>query len=201
MGCSSSTEAYDAAILLPLQQPIAVFHPKFAAPIPVCLHLKQKLWSWSGDDFTIRDPNTGTPYFRIRGDALSFRRTKTLVDFQGAPIAVMEEPVMSFVRRQEVFTPAMAKKFEITPRITMFDNVLDCVVVDCITGKTHVLGVQGDWLARKTVITCDGIPIAKVFSPINFVQDEYYVNIAPGVDMALIVLLCMALEEAAEERG
>ncbi|KAF0717598.1 Aste57867_2208 [Aphanomyces stellatus] len=201
MGNSSSKQAYDAVVLLPLQQPISAIHPKFAAPVPVCLHLKQKLWSWSGDDFTIRDPNTNTPYFRIKGNALSIRRKKTLLDFQGATVAVMEEPVMSFVRRQEVFTPSMSKMFDITPRITVFKNVLDCTVVDCVTGRTHVLGIRGDWLARKTVITCDGIPIAKVFSPLKFVQDEYYVNIAAGFDMALIVLLCMALEEAAEDRS
>ncbi|KAF0698576.1 Aste57867_10806 [Aphanomyces stellatus] len=200
MGSCISNEAYDAAVLVPVKQPLAVIHSKFASPIPVTLIMKKKLWSWSGDDFSIKDLNTGVPYFKFDGSAFSFRDKKTLLDFKGNPVAIMEEPVLSFTRWQEVFKPDMTKWFDITPRITMFENVLDCEVRDCVTGKKYVLGVQGNWLARKSVVTCNGVPIAKIRSPITYIRDVYYVDIAKGVDMALVVLLCMALDEAVERR-
>ncbi|KAF0717597.1 Aste57867_2207 [Aphanomyces stellatus] len=115
----------------------------------------------------------------------------------------MQEVVLpGGLRQQKVFAPTIPPTpwFDITPKITLFDCALDCVVVDCTTKLPHKLGIFGDWLSRKTVLTCDGAPIAKVLAGDSLLQDEYFVEVAPGVDMALVVLVCMALEEATEDR-
>ncbi|RHY93390.1 hypothetical protein DYB37_002621 [Aphanomyces astaci] len=199
MGGCISTEAFDHAVLVP-HKPMAVLHSRFTAQCPVTLLIKQKMWSFSGDDFTIKDIHTGTPYFKINVSALSLRQKKSLLDYSGAQVAYMEEPVLSWTRRQEVYTPQKEKWFEIKPRLTMFSNELDCAAVDSVTGQTLHFGLQGDFIARKSVITCDGVPVAKIWKPIEFVRTQYHVDIAPGVDMALIVLLCVALDEATEKR-
>ncbi|ETW00113.1 hypothetical protein H310_07529 [Aphanomyces invadans] len=197
MGGCLSTEAFDNAVLVP-HKTVSIVHPKFASPVPVTLRIKEKMWSWSGDDFSIKDVHTDVPYFKVDGSAFSWREKKTLRDYQGNVLAYMEEPMMSFTNRQEVFTPDMRKWFDITPRITMFENVLDCHVVDCTTGQRYSFGISGDWLVHKSVITCDGVPVAKVSRLMSF-TDEYCVEIASGIDMAFIVLLCVALDEAGSD--
>ncbi|RLO05663.1 hypothetical protein DYB28_001654 [Aphanomyces astaci] len=159
MGGCISTEAFDHAVLVP-HKPMAVLHSRFAAQCPVTLLIKQKMWSFSGDDFTIKDIHTGTPYFKINGSALSLRQKKSLLDYSGA---------------QEVYTPQKEKWFEIKPRLTMFSNELDCAAVDSVTGQTLHFGLQGDFIARKSVITCDGVPVAKIWKPIEFVRTQYHV--------------------------
>ncbi|KAF0698237.1 Aste57867_11141 [Aphanomyces stellatus] len=201
MGCCLSNEAYDAAVLAQTAQPVAILDAKFALPVAVTLHMKQKLWSWTGDDFTIKDPHTGVPYFKLKGKVLSLRSHKDLLDFEGHVVASMEEAIFSWLGRQMIYSSSKTKLCDVNVRFAMCQNVLECIAVDCATNTTRRFDVISDGIGRKTVITCDGVPVAKAYSPLNFVRDEYYIDIGVGVDIALIVLLCVALEDAIEKKN
>ncbi|KAF0698574.1 Aste57867_10804 [Aphanomyces stellatus] len=178
---------------------ICVFHRKYTLPHTVSLHMMEKLWSWTGDNFTIKDRTTGAPFFKLSGDALSVRRHKSLRDVDGTVVARMEEPD-SVARCQQVMTPSKTHLFDIVLRVAQCKYVLECTFGDCESGATHSLGMVGDWLSRKLIVTCNGIPIAKIWRPAGLPMDQYYVDISPQVDVALIVLVCVALEEAAEPK-
>jgi uncharacterized protein YxjI len=71
------------------------------------------------------------------------------------------------------------------------------------------LSIRGNWRGRAAVVFMDlgnrqELPVARIYRPstsrsfILGVQD-YYVDIAPNVDKALIVLVCVALDEAKKD--
>lgn len=72
-------------------------------------------------------------------------------------------------------------------------------------GLHHHLVLKGDWIDKRCVIFLGepkqgGIPIARVFRPdieLSLVLgvEDYILEVAPGVDIALCVMMCMALDE------
>ncbi|KAF0682340.1 Aste57867_25523 [Aphanomyces stellatus] len=155
--------------------PIAVLHPNVAVSVPVTFHMQRKAWSWSGNDFTVQDVQTGTAFFKLKDNALSCRQTKTLLDMHGATIAIMEELIFS-MRRHEVYSPTMTKWFEIAPQMVVFATQLSSFATDCVTRRRHS-------------------PRGQNFKPFELFHNEYYVDIAPGVDMALIVSFAWHLKK------
>ncbi|KAF0699530.1 Aste57867_9905 [Aphanomyces stellatus] len=86
--------------------------------------------------------------------------------------------------------------FDIALRHTLGKCVLECHVTNCTSCETHVLALIGDWLARKAMLVCDGV--AKISAPPTLAQDQYYVDVPPRIDLALVVVLCMALDDGPE---
>ncbi|OCF42855.1 hypothetical protein I317_03332 [Kwoniella heveanensis CBS 569] len=66
------------AQLHPVNPPLGVF-PNFYAQRPTTLVLKEKVFSFSGDDFSVKDTN-GYTVVRCHGQAMSFRDRKVIVD-------------------------------------------------------------------------------------------------------------------------
>ena len=56
--------------------------------------LKQKLFSWSGDDFAIKN-HTGADAFKIKGNALSLRDKMHLTDAEGKKMAVLQRKMLA----------------------------------------------------------------------------------------------------------
>ena len=56
--------------------------------------LKQKLFSWSGSDFSIKD-HTGQEHFRVKGNALSFRDKMHVTDAAGVKVAVLQKKLLA----------------------------------------------------------------------------------------------------------
>lgn len=77
-------------------------------------------------------------------------------------------------------------------------------------GQTHVFGMRGDWLDSQAEIVLGedkagpvvGLIDRKFFNKREFFggQQTYAVTIAPGMDMALAVALCIALDEKNNEK-
>lgn len=61
--------------LVPADPPIAVFR-NFIAQRPTTLVLKEKVWSLSGDSFSVKDAATGQPVVLVAGKAMSLRDRK-----------------------------------------------------------------------------------------------------------------------------
>ena len=73
--------------------PIVAFDQRFAFPTPVTLLLKEKIFSFSGDDFKITDIY-GNPYFLIKGKVWTMHQRKSFYDLYGAKIFNMEKVIM-----------------------------------------------------------------------------------------------------------
>lgn len=100
MGADQS--AYDAP-LVPQQIPICAVEPRFCLPRAVQLKIKEKMFSFSGDDFKIADPSDGTIYFRCAGKAFSLRDKKTLLDNMGQPVLNMKEGLLTFTDKFTIY--------------------------------------------------------------------------------------------------
>uniref|UniRef100_K3WF25 Tubby C-terminal domain-containing protein n=1 Tax=Globisporangium ultimum (strain ATCC 200006 / CBS 805.95 / DAOM BR144) TaxID=431595 RepID=K3WF25_GLOUD len=88
----------------------------------------------------------------------------------------------------------------------MYNNSCFAEFQNLDTGKRSRVGVDGIWRQRAVFIYLDPEvtgarqPIAKVFrtngNTADFDNDEYNVQVAPGVDIAFIVLVCGAMDDA-----
>ena len=74
--------------------PIVAFDQRFAFPTPVTLLLKEKIFSFSGDDYKITDIN-GNPYFLIKGKVWTMHQRKSFYDLYGALIFNMKHEIFS----------------------------------------------------------------------------------------------------------
>ncbi|GFZ46578.1 hypothetical protein JCM24511_03798 [Saitozyma sp. JCM 24511] len=81
------------AQLHPVNPPLGVF-PQFCVNVPTTLVLKEKAFSFSGDDFAVKDSN-GVPVVRCQGKALSFRDRKVITDSVGKPLFHLRNKVIA----------------------------------------------------------------------------------------------------------
>ncbi|KAJ3006952.1 hypothetical protein HKX48_009381 [Thoreauomyces humboldtii] len=197
--------------LHPQHPPVTAIDPRFCNPQPTTLVLREKIFSFSGDDFSIKDAYTGQPWFRIDGRSLSLRQKKTLLDVYGAPVANMKQELLAFVPNQKVFKggDSSVPLLDIRVHVTFMKPKLSVVFRDVVTGEECEVGCKGDWIARNCLIWVDRGRkgemnrrfVANVTSPIlegnNMFWDKqtYWLQVAPGMDLALLTLVCVALDE------
>ncbi|CAE8642361.1 unnamed protein product [Polarella glacialis] len=178
--------------------------------------MKAKFWSISGDSFKIKDMSTskdGNVLFEVAGKAYSFTNKRTLVDSKTQePVFVMTEAAMQFDDKQTVYSGdgktelfKVASNFGNTKQSTsgLKNNQGKKIILE---GKMNLLSKKGH-ICLGDVNT--GRPIGKVCSPVqiqNLIPDwsaggsgwarhDYFIEIAPGVDMALIIAMVLAYEQ------
>lgn len=174
MGGSSSK--YNEVPLYPQNPPVVAVDERFALPQPVTLVLREKIFSFSGDDFSIKDATTGQPYFRVNGRALSLREKKTFLDAYGQPIMNMKSQLLAFVPNNILYygDDSRNKLAEIRAHFTFMKPKLSVKFNNKINGVPCELGCKGNWLARSCIIWldvgCKGeanrVTVAKITSPL-----------------------------------
>lgn len=80
--------------LVPVHPPVAVFTP-FIARAPTTLELKEKMFSWTGDDFAVKDAATGQTVIRCQGKMMSLRECKAITDASGRPLFNLRNKMMT----------------------------------------------------------------------------------------------------------
>lgn len=96
MGADQSTPELP---IYPQPQPICATEPRFCLPHNVQLHLREKFFSMSGDDFKITDAtNRSIIYFQCEGRAFSLSDKKILRDNTGVPVLNMKEKMFRYVK-------------------------------------------------------------------------------------------------------
>ncbi|RSH83779.1 hypothetical protein EHS25_005394 [Saitozyma podzolica] len=113
------------AQLHPVNPPLGVF-PQFCVNVPTTLVLKEKAFSFSGDDFAVKDSN-GVPVVRCKGKALSFRDRKVITDSVGKPLFHLRNKVISihktFVAEDdggnEIFRVTKRMSYRVTPSTSL----------------------------------------------------------------------------------
>lgn len=206
----SSSSSTDVQVVSPPQQ-ICATEARFCLPHPVTLTLKEKLFSFSGDDFKISCNATGTPYFQCQGRAWSLREKKVLRDTYGNPVANFKEKLLSFTDSFDIYAGENSDKkiCKCSASYTFVKAKMYTFFQDAITGVQKAVVLKGDWRDKRCVIYLGepkngGVPIAKVFRPFSlkghlFEKDSYVLEIAAGVDIALLVILCIAFDEHARD--
>jgi uncharacterized protein YxjI len=153
--------------------------------------MRQKMVS-IGDDFWIEN-DRGERTYKIDGKALRIRQTLVMEDASGGELCRMQERMLRVRDTMEIEGPdgstlATVKKALITP-------LRDRWSVDVATGQD--LEVQGNILDHEYTIEANGTKVAEVSKKWFRLRDTYGVEIAPGQNDALILMVTVAVDEMA----
>ncbi|CAI5723761.1 unnamed protein product [Peronospora destructor] len=210
MGCASSS----AIPVLPEIQQLAPVEANFCAPSITTLRLRDRFWdSSNGEDFVICDVEWGQEVFRIQGTTSAL---KTLRDPLRDPLVHMKRELMAPAPTYNVFDAktSAAKLFSIKAL-----PELHVEFQSPASGKMCRIGLTGNWAKRQVSFWMEQdrkgprTAIGRVFrladsrssvattrssslSNNNQPDDEYILAVMAGVDMSLMVLICIALEQA-----
>jgi len=209
MGCVESTDKIDVT-LKPMADSteLCVFGPQYMVPPgqSVIIRLKQKIFSLSGDTYKIINVKDESVKFNCKGQILSLQDKKVIYNEKEEPLFVMMEKFMQLDDKQTVYTcDANGKRkdelYKIGSNIGNTKQYTDGLKNQA--GKAITLSGEMSFTAYKGAIWYRGAPIAKLCSPVewkNYLQAEgdYLVEIASGVDMALIVSMVLAYAEMNE---
>jgi len=151
--------------------------------------MRQKMVS-IGDDFWIENEQ-GQRAFKIDGKALRIRQTLNLEDANGNQLYQIQERMLRIRDTMDIEGPdgskvATVKKALITP-------LRDRWSVDVGSGED--LEVQGNILDHEYTIEAGRTKVAEVSKKWFRLRDTYGVEIAPGQNDALILMVAVAVDE------
>jgi uncharacterized protein YxjI len=153
--------------------------------------MRQKMFA-IGDDFWIEN-DRGERVFKVDGKALRIRSTLVLEDRSGREVARIQERMLRVKDSMEIEDAngrrvGMVKKALITP-------IRDRWVVKIKDGPD--LDVQGNILDHEYTIGEGRDKVAEVSKKWFRVRDSYGVEIEPGQDDAVILMIVVAIDEMA----
>lgn len=195
-----------------------VVNPRFCRRRFTTLELTNNFWTHALDihGYAVREVDSDRTLFRVMpamdGEVL-IGRTKWLLDEYGICVAHLtprDHPTAA------LYDVCLGKRLSpqtkvLTTLIIKFvpgnEEPLLAEVVDPFTGCKTRIGCHGMWRQRAAVLYlergCGGRreAIAKVYRPANnrmtsFVKNSYHVETAIGVDVALVLLICAAMDDA-----
>ncbi|KAK9728921.1 hypothetical protein K7432_000674 [Basidiobolus ranarum] len=203
---NSYSDTYGPRPLVLVSPPVGVIGSQYIAQQPTILYLRE-LISLSGEEFKIKDSN-GTVLFRCHGHFFSgLSQKKTVMDMFGNPVFNIKHKVLSFTKAYELYLGDNSQKLlgDIDTHITMTCSKMTALLTT-LGGTACQFIVKGDFRVHEAFIfrgdpKRGGTLLAKVFRPVTARQifldkHDYCLEIAPGVDMALMVSLCIMMDES-----
>jgi uncharacterized protein YxjI len=153
--------------------------------------MRQKMFA-IGDDFWIEN-DRGERVFKVDGKALRIRSTLVLEDRSGREVAKIQERMLRVKDSMEIEDAngrrvGMVKKALITP-------IRDRWVVKIKDGPD--LDVQGNILDHEYTIGEGRDKVAEVSKKWFRIRDSYGIEIEPGQDDAVILMIAVAIDEMA----
>ncbi|KAF2455905.1 tubby C-terminal-like domain-containing protein [Lineolata rhizophorae] len=191
--------------LPPVPQPIGVF-PQFTAQRTETLILKEKVMSLSGDSFDIKTVD-GRPIFKVKGDAFSLSGRKAVSDMQDNHLFDIRQRHLTMHSTYYCEDPSGNEFFEVKNKIRFLSSKAVATFISAGTGKQESLLMKGNFFDSRAEIVDEstGNLVAVIdrkfmnASELLFSQQTYALTVAPGVDMALMVAMCIALDEHRNE--
>ena len=189
---------YDTTLHSP-NTPIVTIDKRYVKPHEVTLLMRQKFWFQ--DDFCIKDFDDKTVYFKIDQSSYGISEKRTLLDCNGKPVANFKH--RPFDWSFDVFRGPSSSDyaFSIIADFALGGHKFSAPIVNKVTGQQQLLYIRSDPCSLDLVIfngrpKDGGRAIAKVERQSFILPDSYVVKIAPGVDLAMIVFICLAFDEA-----
>lgn len=204
MGNESSKPRGPPPPLPPAPVPIGLIR-ELCHPYEVTLNVKEQV-GWSGDSFEIRDVN-GQPAFIMQGRAMSFRQKKVLKDLSGNPIVNFKHEFSMF-KKYCIYAGGSSGRVLATIRPHVFLGITADIEFTNHDGTQRLFGLDGDFLSSEAIITdrSTRMPVGRISrrrwntNDIIFGQQTYFVTAAPNVDLSLIICICVALDEAKNDK-
>jgi len=179
---------------------------------PTIMKLKEKFFSFSGDDCTVKDLD-GKTWFKINAETLSLSSKRTMMDAGGSVIAGYRKKLLSMhatayitgevggktlvyatIKKESMMSmTASAEIFLHNPPMD-----IDNVTTDGLSAKIRV---EGDFFAKKYDFMMGNrdnpYKVAQVVRKWQtlFENNSYFVNIGTNMDVAFICMCAMAIDE------
>ncbi|KAF2845895.1 hypothetical protein T440DRAFT_493138 [Plenodomus tracheiphilus IPT5] len=194
------------AALAPVSQAIGVF-PQFFANGPESIVLREKVLSLTGDSFSIKLAN-GTPILQVEGKIMSISGRKKVTDMAGVHLFSIVKEHLHIHATFKVESPNGEKIMEVKSSFKLMGSKATATFTSH-NGRQERLTMHGNWFDTTADIVDEaqgGIVVARINRKILsgkdvlFGQQTYAVEIAPGMDMALIAAMCICLDEKNNEK-
>lgn len=134
---------------------------KLYTPQQTTLALKEKVFSLSGDDFTIKTAQ-GTAICQCKGKMISLRDRKKFTDMQGNELFTLSNKMMSIHKSFRGETPDGKADFEIKGKFKLMGSRSVITFRNAADGREIELEIKGDWFDRSAEISWEGRPIAAI---------------------------------------
>lgn len=168
--------------------------------------LREKIFSISGDTFTVKHVATGVDAFKIIGKPLSIREKKTMSEMNGTKLFRMKEKVISLRKSmciEDANTGTTLYNLRRKNYIQLFKPAVQ-VWQGSSSKADPIFEIQGNVLRKNFTINdkrsnCVAAKVTKKYlSPTNILtaSDVYTVKVNPGHDTALMIFLAVAVDEA-----
>jgi len=176
------------------------------------LKLKEKFFSFSGDDFTVKDLSKNV-WFKINSQTFSMRDKRTMMDNEGVEIAGYRKKLMSLHATAYITGEVDGKTvvYASVKQNSMMSLTASADVyihnppmdVDTVTtdGLTPRIIVEGDFMAKKYDFMMGGrenpYKVAQVVRKwmTSYENNAYFVNIGTNMDIAFVCMCAMAIDE------
>ncbi|KAI1495473.1 DUF567-domain-containing protein [Biscogniauxia marginata] len=190
--------------MAPYPTPMGVFTPYIARQSET-LVLKEKILSLSGDSFDVKTVD-GRPIFKVEGSTLSLSSRKRILDTHGNHLFTIRKRLIALHSTYYAEDPKGNQVFELKGKFSIGSSK-SVGTFTSANGKNEYLLMKGDFFDRKADITDEVTkqPVAhidrKFFNMREILggQQTYAVTVAPNVDMAIVVAMCICLDERRNE--
>ncbi|KAG5982848.1 hypothetical protein E4U55_001255 [Claviceps digitariae] len=191
---------------LPQVAPPIGIYQNFIAKTTETLVLKEKVLSLSGDSFDITNAQ-GTAFMKIKGRHMSISGRKSVYDMAGNHMYDIIKEHFHLHSTYAAEDPNKNKIITIKSSIQLIGSRATANFKS-FNGTEETLVMTGNWRDTRADIQCErtGATVAridrKLFNARQLFgnQQTYALVVAPGVDMALMVALCVALDEKNNEQ-
>ncbi|KAK0525387.1 hypothetical protein OC835_005626 [Tilletia horrida] len=197
-----------AAPLAPVPKPLGVLPQYTIHQNQMALKIRERKTGFSGDNFRVKDAVTDQAIFEVDGKVFSLSSKKDILDATGKPLFTLRRKHLSLHMTYEGYAPGtdsdplfvVKASFSFGTKLTAtFNNRAGA-------GEPVTLVLKGDLFDRKAEISTEsGVPVARIsrsfanLGELFFDQQTYFLTIAPGVDAALLLAICIVLDEKSNE--
>lgn len=165
------------------------------------LYLKEKKFSWSGDSAVIKD-QSGKKVYEIDAKTITMSERRQLLDKDGKIVGQLRKKKTPGLHESYyIGTEDDDKKCKVRLSGTFNPLSSDAKIY---LGDDEIGRCSGNWRAKKFAIEIQGNEVASVGRKRTLTSmftdaDRYCIDVEPGVDLAFICLIALALDELYHE--
>jgi len=191
--------------LAPVPQQLGIWN-QFLARQSETLILREKVMSLSGDSFDI-NLQSGQPILRVQGKVMSLSGRKSVFDLSGNHLFDIAKEHLHIHATYAAVNPAGQKLLEVKSGFALLGSKATATFTNAATGAPETLLMKGNFFdsAADIVDQKNGFVVGRINRKLLSGRDlllgqqTYALTVAPGVDLALMVAMCICMDEKNNE--
>ncbi|KAH8815594.1 tubby C-terminal-like domain-containing protein [Xylogone sp. PMI_703] len=178
-------------------------NPNFCVNREVTLVLRDNLFSLH-DSYVIGD-DRGSYILGCKSRPLAFGHRKEFFDKRGRYLFSLRERPMTMMETFYAQDANGTEFLEVKSKWHLGDTRITATFLNTSTHRLTELAVKGDWHTRKATITLGSAVVAQISrrrprsSGHLVAEPNYFVTVAPNVDLSLVAAVCISLDEKEKE--